>query len=73
MLKVNSPDFSPQEEKVLKELVKGLTSIEIAKKLNLSPRTIESYRQNMIRKTNSKNTIDLVISAVQQGWLTEGA
>ena len=73
MLKVNSPDFSPQEEKVLKELVKGLTSIEIAKKLNLSPRTIESYRQNMIRKTNSKNTIDLVISGVQQGWLTEGA
>ncbi|WP_271597617.1 LuxR C-terminal-related transcriptional regulator [Bradyrhizobium sp. CCBAU 45384] len=42
---------------------------EISRHLNLSPRTVESYRLNLMRKVSTKNLADLVrlaIAAVRQ-------
>jgi DNA-binding NarL/FixJ family response regulator len=49
------------------EIVKGLTSKEIASKFNLSHRTIEGRRSRIIQKLGLKNEIELVVWAVSNG------
>ena len=53
-------ELTEREIDILKLLVQEMTSKEIADKLFISERTIETHRKNMLRKTNSKNTIGLV-------------
>ncbi len=63
-LKIASNDslqlFSKRELEVLHCLKKGMSNREIAKKLELSIRTIEVHRFNMMKKTQSKNLIELL-------------
>ncbi len=42
----------------------GQQTKEIAKALGLSPRTVELYRANLLRKTGSRNAVDLVRKAL---------
>ena len=37
-----------------------MTTKEIALKLFISERSIETHRKNLLRKTNSKNTVGLI-------------
>lgn len=55
-----SIDLSEREAQCLYLLYKGNTSKEIARKLAISPRTIEMYLDKVRFKTNSKNRIDLL-------------
>jgi len=43
----------------------GLNSKMIADKLGLSHKTVNSHRENMLRKTNAKNVVQLVSFAFQ--------
>ncbi|HYK77908.1 MAG TPA: response regulator transcription factor [Daejeonella sp.] len=52
--------LSERELEVLKLLIQELTSKEIAQKLFISERTIETHRKNLLRKTNSSNTVGLI-------------
>lgn len=52
--------FSRQELQVMLHLSKGMSSSEIAASMGLSKRTIDSYRQNMMRKASVKNTSELL-------------
>lgn len=65
MSHITGPELSPQELKVLKYIVKGDSSSEIGKRLELSVRTVESYRQNIKRKTYTKNVAQLIIYAIK--------
>jgi len=58
-------ELNSREKEVLKLLCQGFSTQEMADKLSLSPRTIESYRTNLLDKTNSKNTINLVLFAIK--------
>jgi two-component system nitrate/nitrite response regulator NarL len=49
-----------RELEVLKLLVQELTSKQIAEKLFISERTVETHRKNLMRKTGSSNAIGLV-------------
>lgn len=49
-----------RELEVLKLLMQELTSREIADRLFISERTVETHRKNLMRKTNSVNTIGLI-------------
>lgn len=60
-------DLSQREIEVLKLIAEGLTNAEIADKLFTSKRTIESHRQNIIEKTQVKNTASLIKYALTQG------
>jgi DNA-binding NarL/FixJ family response regulator len=53
-------DISPREFQVLILLKDGKSNKEIARNLGLTLRTIESYRKRLIKKTGSRNTVDLV-------------
>lgn len=52
--------LTARERVVLAQLVRGYSSKEIARALNIAPRTVEFHRANLLRKTGARNTIDLV-------------
>ena len=53
-------DLTPREHLVLAEIVKGLSSREVARELGISPRTVEFHRANLLKKCGAKNTAELV-------------
>ena len=60
-----NPNLTQLELKVLKFICEGLTTAQIAKKMYLSARTIESYRYNLLDKADVKNTAGLVKYAIE--------
>lgn len=52
--------LSRREREVLKWMVEGYSSKQIAAKMNLSEHTINTHRCNMLQKTNARNTADLI-------------
>ena len=61
---VSNAMLSKKEHEVLELISKGLTTKEIAVKLYVSSRTIESHRANILKKLNVKNTAELIKKAV---------
>jgi DNA-binding NarL/FixJ family response regulator len=57
--------LSKKEKEVLVLISKGLTTKEIAKKLFVSTRTIETHRANILKKLEVKNTAELIKKATQ--------
>lgn len=59
-----SDELSEREKEVVKLICQELTNNEIAEKLFISPRTVESHRQRAIEKIGAKNTVGIVIYAI---------
>ncbi len=59
-----------REREVLNLVVDGHTSKVMANMLNLSPRTIDHHRSNLLKKFEMKNSVDLVNFAVRNGFVT---
>ncbi len=49
-----------REKEVMKCVVEGLTSKEIADKLFISTRTVDTHRSNLMKKLDVKNSISLI-------------
>ena len=56
-----------RETQILKLIAEGLTSCEIAGMLDLSSRTVETHRQNLMDKLDIRKTALLTKFAIQQG------
>jgi len=61
----NEEHLTAREKEVLQCFCDGLTVSEIATKLFISIKTIETHRSSLLRKTNSKNTLNLVLYAIK--------
>ncbi len=61
--------LSDRETEVIKLICKEKSLSEIATKLVLSPRTIETHRKNILRKTKSKNTAGIVLYALNNNLI----
>jgi two-component system response regulator FixJ len=59
--------LSERERVVLKGIVRGQSSKEIARELNLSPRTVESHRARVLQKMQARSTSELVRVALAAG------
>lgn len=59
--------LSRRERQVLAGLVEGQTNKEIARKFDLSPRTVEVYRAKLMTKMQANNISELVRFAVRAG------
>lgn len=59
--------LSAREFEVIVLLCHGLSTKDIAEKLYLSEHTIEGYRKDIIRKTNTRNTNELIHYALSNG------
>ena len=61
--------LSPRERQVMEGLVAGLSNKMIARDYNLSPRTIEVYRANVMTKMQAGSLSELVRLALRAGAL----
>lgn len=60
------PFLTMKEKMVIKYLLDGFSSKEIAAKLDISPRTVETHRANVLSKFGLRNTIELIKKIVEQ-------
>ena len=63
--------LTQREHEVLRALSHGLSNKEIARQFNVSPKTIDSHRTNLLRKMNVHSTAALLVTAMKTGILTE--
>ncbi|HET7884831.1 MAG TPA: response regulator FixJ [Bradyrhizobium sp.] len=60
-------ELSPRERDVLQGLVAGKINKVIAHELNISPRTVEVYRANLMAKTGARSMSELMRIALAAG------
>ncbi len=66
------PTLSEREREVIALVVRGFTSKEVAEKLRLSVKTVETYRARCSKKLGLRRRPDLVQYALETGLLGEG-
>jgi DNA-binding NarL/FixJ family response regulator len=59
--------LSPREREVLQLVVEGRSSAQIAEVLHLSPKTVETYRSNLMKKLEIQTLPELVKFAIRHG------
>jgi two-component system invasion response regulator UvrY len=52
--------LSAREKDIIKMLIKGLSSKEVAEAMDISSKTVEVHRYHILKKLNLKNTAALV-------------
>ncbi|GJQ29451.1 MAG: DNA-binding response regulator [Phycisphaerae bacterium] len=62
-------DLSEREREVLIEVARGYTSQQIAERIGLSVKTVESYRARMMQKLGLKTRADIMRLATECGLL----
>ena len=58
-----------RELQVLQLLARGKNSKEIAETLHISAHTVKNHRKNLLGKTGMKNSHELVLLAMERGWV----
>lgn len=58
-------EVTKREREVLVLICKELTNREIAEQLNISVRTVDAHRRNLLQKTEAKNTAGMVKYAIR--------
>lgn len=59
--------LSDREIDFIKAFARGLSHKEIADSLNISPRTVEVHKKNVMDKLGYDNTVDLIKFAIKEG------
>ena len=61
--------LSDREEEVVRLIAQGYSNKEIAARLSLSVKTVETYKARSLEKLGLHGRTDLVRYALQRGWL----
>ncbi|MFA6402945.1 MAG: response regulator transcription factor [Salinivirgaceae bacterium] len=59
-----------REREILKLYVEGYSNQEVADKLNISIRTVETHKNNIMQKFEFKSTVEMVKFALKNNWIT---
>lgn len=59
--------LTEREMDIIRLLANELSSVEIAEKLFIAPKTVETHRHNILKKLNVKNTVGIVKYAIKNG------
>jgi two-component system, NarL family, response regulator NreC len=62
--------LSGREREVLARTAEGFTAVEIGEQLQISPKTVDTYRQRMMEKLNLHHRSELVRLAIREGLLS---
>lgn len=62
---INKLKITERELDVLKLLCQGMTNFEISEHLFLSPKTIETHKTRLLKKTGVKNSTSLILFALK--------
>ena len=65
-------ELSERETEVVQQTAAGYSNKEIAASLELSIKTVETYRARAMEKLGLQSRAGLVRYAVQKGWLQDG-
>ena len=68
---VNIPQLTERESEVLKYVALGFTNKEIARRLDISAKSIETYRLRGCERLGLKTRVELVRFAAAEGWLSD--
>jgi two-component system, NarL family, response regulator NreC len=60
----NAPNLTERELEVIKLLCAEYSTKEIANQLNINVRSVETHRENIMRKLNVKNAVGIAVYAV---------
>lgn len=69
MAKKRIERLSKREREVLLSVANGLSSQKIAEQLDISPRTVEIHRSNMLNKMGASNTSEAIRFAVEADFV----
>jgi two-component system, NarL family, response regulator NreC len=64
--------LTSRERQVLQLAAEGLTNVEIAARLFISGRTVETHRANLMKKLGLRTHTELILFAVKRGLLNIG-
>ncbi len=65
--------LSPRELEVFTQLVNGLRPKDIAEQLDISPKTVDTYRASLMRKLNVQDLVGLVKFAIERNLTSTSA
>jgi len=60
-------ELGPREREIVQLLAEGHTSPEIAKRLHISTRTVETHRRNIMKKLDLHSVADITKYAIREG------
>jgi two-component system response regulator NreC len=63
--------ITERETEILRMIAWGYSNKEIAEKLDLRVKTVETHKNNMMKKLGMRGRIDIVRYAILQGWLQD--
>lgn len=66
----NDVALTKRELEILEFISEGFSNAEIAEKLYISVRTVDTHKNNLISKTGSKNIVSLLIYAIKNKIIT---
>lgn len=66
------PTFTPRELQVTRLVAANYSNDEIAARLSLSPKTVESYLREIFRRQDFTTRTELALWAEREGWLEDG-
>lgn len=61
--------LTAREQEVMRMLAEGLTPKDVAKKLYISPKTVENHRTNLMKKLGLNSTVELIRYAARLGLI----
>jgi two-component system, NarL family, response regulator NreC len=65
----SEPELSPREREVLRFTARGFSNLEIAERLFVSPKTVDTYRSRIMAKLELHRRSELVEYALRHGML----
>ncbi len=66
----NAVQLTKREKEILELICKGMSNQDVANQLHISIRTVEKHRSDLLDKTNSVNSISLVIYAIKNNLVS---
>ncbi len=70
-VKPENDKLTTREQVILSLVAQGLSSKEVARKLDISFRTVDAHRRNIKTKLNLESVVDLVRYAINHGLIEE--
>ncbi len=62
--------LTPRQREILRLLADGLSAKEIGRRLEISPRTVEFHKSQMMEELDLTNSAQLIRWAIEQGYVT---
>jgi len=59
-MNTQSHGLTPREKEIIKLIVKELSTKQIAELLEISPRTVDTHRKNILTKLNAKSVVGVL-------------